>query len=751
MKFLTLSTTGIFNAIRPSLFPPIEGKETTTFLLALTFHTPEITFLGDEQEDVDSGQAEYALERQRIRAFVKALCNENGKPIEELSTECINRLPEFIRYGTYNGEDLLDTPRTGTYELYSMYKSYQGQRLLFKKNRAPKDEAQYIYDHMLRYFMTTLFSPDGILGYLCGAYHVDTPLSATAVQQILEGVDRDSLPRFLTVSPIPNTYTMNEPTFINTEFLLIADALGAYMVQVMEGSTESEQLAALADDAFFQHIVEGVHKPFMYDSQLAKIAVYDESNRWIDKLVAAYLDNQYDEIRSILALRFPNYDDGVLGYVKNYQIGPLLDKLVQSLTKENLLVQLFPKAEHRKAYLDFILSYEDTVQSTIEEMLTNGIHPSDVYRQQDKASVLSLDIRLCCSFYCMLDACRHAINTHMYASILPIVDKLDEKLAKVQISATDTWQVEYIVKLSRISQWYRALAYAFTGNNEAEKILQDLMELQQKDPVNYHVSFGSIMSNLEESECAFSIEHLRYLLLQHYVETNNRLGYERYIKDMYPPLLDMEFDYYGQMHSLLDISKDTQGKNYSNIDFYLWLKALWTFHLDHIDKDLWNELTALWDTEEIRSLCYGSLEHIVCVKYMVKLAIHFGDIQRAKRYKQELDTAFETTISFWDDDDDGYKWWTFEYCIRAQINEELGNLDVAKELYHKAYLRASFGAAVWEQFENLHGDIWKVDMECFFSGPVLKFADWIKTHTVTYDTIEEYKTALAKYMTFIFE
>ena len=70
MKFLTLSTTGIFNAIRPSLFPPIEGKETTTFLLALTFHTPEITFLGDEQEDVDSGEAEYALERQRIRAFV---------------------------------------------------------------------------------------------------------------------------------------------------------------------------------------------------------------------------------------------------------------------------------------------------------------------------------------------------------------------------------------------------------------------------------------------------------------------------------------------------------------------------------------------------------------------------------------------------------------------------------------------------------------------------------------------------------
>ena len=243
---------------------------------------------------------------------------------------------------------------------------------------------------------------------------------------------------------------------------------------------------------------------------------------------------------------------------------------------------------------------------------------------------------------------------------------------------------------------------------------------------------------------------MRYLLLQHYVETNNRLGYERYIKDMYPPLLDMEFDYYGQMHILLDINKDTQGKNYSNIDFYLWLKALWTFHLDHIDKDLWNELTALWDTQEMRSLCFGTLDYTVCVKYMVKLAIHFGDIQRAKRYKQELDKALENTVSFLDDIDSDYKWTLFEYCMMAQINEELGNLDVAKELYHKAYLRASFDAAVWEQFENLHGDIWKVDMECFFGGPPLEFAEWIKNHNMTYDTIEEYKTALAKYMTYIF-
>ena len=47
-----------------------------------------------------------------------------------------------------------------------------------------------------------------------------------------------------------STYTMDEHGGINSEFLFIADAFGAYMVQAMEGDTESEQLAALTEDAF---------------------------------------------------------------------------------------------------------------------------------------------------------------------------------------------------------------------------------------------------------------------------------------------------------------------------------------------------------------------------------------------------------------------------------------------------------------------------------------------------------------------
>ena len=104
MRHITISTTGIFNAIRPSLFPPIEGKETTTFLLGLDFHAGEISpFYDEEQDDVVANGPYIELERQRVRAFVKAVCEEMGKPFEECRSAFLFSLPEFIRYGTYNG------------------------------------------------------------------------------------------------------------------------------------------------------------------------------------------------------------------------------------------------------------------------------------------------------------------------------------------------------------------------------------------------------------------------------------------------------------------------------------------------------------------------------------------------------------------------------------------------------------------------------------------------------------------------
>lgn len=289
MCHITISTMGIFNAIRPPLFPPIEGKETTTFLLGLDFHAGEISpFCDEEEDDVVANGPYIELERQRIRVFVKAVCEEMGKPFEECRSAFLFSLPEFIRYGTYNGQPLLEKPRTGEYEVYVLYKSHRGRKLLFQKGRPPKDEVQYVFDNMLRHFITTLFSDEGTYGYLSDVKHIETPLSLGVLQQSLEdikAVDEDIFSEGVDAFSVPNHYVMTEPTQVHSEFLLLADALGAYMVQAMDGETESEMLKTLSRDRLLQNICESMYKMYMGPSEEAAIGVYDECERWLNPLI----------------------------------------------------------------------------------------------------------------------------------------------------------------------------------------------------------------------------------------------------------------------------------------------------------------------------------------------------------------------------------------------------------------------------------------------------------------------------------
>ncbi len=61
-----------------------------------------------------------------------------------------------------------------------------------------------------------------------------------------------------------------------------------------------------------------------------------------------------------------------------------------------------------------------------------------------------------------------------------------------------------------------------------------------------------------------------------------------------------------------------------------------------------------------------------------------------------------------------------------------------------------FSKASWQQYEEDNGGIWK-SMKTLTLSSELKLKDWIKENTVTYDTIEEYKQNLSKYMTYIFD
>lgn len=805
MHHVTISTTGIFNAIRPSLFPPVEGKESTTFMFGLDFNTGGvIPFYDDELDDVTVNGPHIEIERQRIREFVKAVCAEMEKPFEECRSALLFSLPEFLRFGTYNGRPLLETPRKGEYEAYVLYKSHRGRKLLFQKGRPPKDEAQYVFDNMLRHFISTLFSDEGTYGYLSDVKHIETPISLGVLQQSLEDIgaaNDDVFSEGVDAFSVPNHYVMTEPTQVQSEFLLLADALGAYMVQDMEGKTESEALKTLSKDVLLQNICEPMYKAYMGSSKAASIHVYDECERWLDPLIRQCWNNQYKMFRHTLN-QVPTYDDGVLGYVKEQNVIPLVAQVIQELSTSNLGVELHPQVHQYKQYLDVLVPYTDRVQelyrkryvgvgdellSVMDESNPFGMNSpfsmdnpfgledlvdSDVpfgfrdpFGMNDVDDMPSVDVELCCHVYCALDACQRAIRgERMYHNVIPIVNFLDDLVAHADIPSPDSWQYEYFLKVGRLSKWYRALAYAFTGRSEAESLLKELIQAQEKDPLDYDNYSNAFIYNLTNPASAFDLKYLQLALLHFYVETDNRVGYERYIETVYPPLFSMRFDWISQMQILLNENRDeaedeyTRSNrywNYTNGVFLLWVKAVWHFHLDHMNQACWEELGTLWDATydspyymRHRQDHYAYLE---CVKYMVKLAVHFGDTRRAEMYKQKLQTLIDEDYQFgWAGTELGYPWNASDYSIMAQINEILGKLDLAKEQYDKAYALVSYAQEKWRYFEGKHGNIWDLPIAVDPETAQPTLTEWLTNYTPRFSTIEEYKKALVSWMSFVF-
>ena len=805
MRHITISTTGIFNAIRPSLFPPIEGKETTTFLLGLDFHAGDISpFYDEEQDDVVANGPYIELERQRVRAFVKAVCEEMGKPFEECRSAFLFSLPEFIRYGTYNGQPLLEKPRTGEYEVYVLYKSHRGRKLLFQKGRPLKDEVQYVFDNMLRHFVTTLFSDEGTYGYLADVVHIETPISLGVLQQSLEGIkaaDEDIFSEGVDAFSVPNHYVMTEPTQVHSEFLLLADALGAYMVQAMDGETESDALKTLSRDRLLQNICESMYKMYMGPSEEAAIGVYDECERWLNPLIRQCWNIQYTMVRRTFN-QVPTYDDGVLGFVKEQQVFPLVAHIIRELSTENLGVELHPKVHQYKQYLDVLVPYVDRVEELYrkryvgvgDELLSvmddsnpfNMNRPfgrdtsfdlegfidtddsfgfNDPFGMNDADDMPPVDVELCCHVYCALDACQRAIRgERMYHNVIPIVNFLDDLVAHADIPSPDSWQYEYMLKVGRLSKWYRALAYAFTGRSEAESLFKELIQAQEKDPLEYERCSDAFIYNLANPSSAFDLKYLQLALLHFYVETDNRIGYERYIETVYPPLFSMRFDWVSQMHVLLNENgheaedEYTQGNhywNYTNAVFLLWVKAVWHFHLDHMDQACWDELGALWDaTYDNPNYARHTQDHyayLECVKYMVKLAVHFGDTRRAEMYKRNLQILIDEEYKFgWAGTALGYPWNASDYSIMAQINESLGKLDLAKEQYDKAYALVSFAQDKWRYFEGKHGNIWDLPIAVDPEAAQPTLTEWLTNYTPKFSTIEEYKKALVSWMSYVF-
>ncbi len=712
MYNVTITTTGIFDEIRPSLFPPIEGKEGITFMNALEYSTDDILPF-EEGDDITDNGPEIELEHERIRAFVAALCAEHGKPYNELRDEFVKALPEFMLEGTYKGEELLSTKRKGGYNVHALYKSERGRDLLFQRNYGDTNGLLYVSDHMVGYLIESLYGRSGIFGMAAGAQRITTPLQCYTIHQAINRVDRYYLPELIAVQALDNTYSMDESN--RSEFLLIADALGAYMVQTMHGQTESEQLDTLSKDPFFRKICEPVHRFYRNLTNDAIISVYDESNDCTDSLLHDYIYNLYDRFSEGLDY-WEEENEGVLGYVRYRILSPLADDLVRELSQEKLRIDLYPGFDKARAYFDFLVPYtshaknmlikigvkeDDDCQNdmTDDENICEGLLPPVDLLSHESAKLTVLE-----RIYCLLDACYEAVRRYQnYKALESIVDTLDAAIGEVDIESSDSWQAEYVQRVSRLSKWYRMLGHAFTGNNTYRNLLEELITAQEQTPLVHESYFNNYICDVSCQDNVFNLECLQYLLLHHDIETGNCESYEYHVQSINHPYFKMPFKAYGQIHNLLDI--ETELNSNDIVYFLVLLKAIHRFYLDRLDQNLWQELLRLWSMYGKRNF-QDYYAECLCAKYMTVLAMYMGDRAAAERIKQELYTSFERARHWREPVPSDYSWSTFAFYTMAQIDEALGHLDSAQDNYDKSYVTYAYTQAGWSYYESKCNSLW---------------------------------------------
>lgn len=712
MYNVTITTTGIFDEIRPSLFPLVEGKEGITFINALEYSTDDILPF-EEGDDITDNGPEIELEHERIRSFVAALCAEHGKPYNELRDEFVKALPEFMLDGTYKGEELLSTKRRGGYNVHALYKSERGRDLLFQRNYRDTNGLLYLSDHMVGYLIESLYGRSGIFGMAAGAQRITTPLQCYTIHQAINRVDRYYLPELIAVQALDNTYSMDESN--RSEFLLIADVLGAYMVQAMHGQTESEQLDTLSKDPFFRKVCEPVHRFYRNLTNDAIISVYDESNDWTDSLLHDYIYNLYDRFSEGIDY-WEEGNEGVLGYVRHRILSPLADDLVRELSQEKLRVDLYPGFDKARAYFDFLVPYTSHAKKMLIHIgvkedddclddITNAENIGvDLLPHVESLSHKGAQLTVLERIYCLLDGCYEAVRRYQnYEVLVSIVDALDAAIGEVDIESPDSWQAEYVQRVSRLSKWYRMLGHAFTGNNVYRNLLEELIAAQKQTPLVHEPYFNNYICDVSCQDNVFNLECLQYLLLHHDIEIGDCESFGQHIQSIDHPYFKIPFKAYGQIHNLLDI--ETKLNSNDIVYFLVLLKSIHRFYLDQLDRNLWNELLRLWSMYGKRNF-QDYYAECLCAKYMAVLAMYMGDRAVAERIKQDLHTSFERARHWREPVPSDYSWSTFAFYTMAQIDEALGQLDSAQEYYDKAYVTHAYTQACWAYYESKCNSLW---------------------------------------------
>ena len=136
---------------------------------------------------------------------------------------------------------------------------------------------------------------------------------------------------------------------------------------------------------------------------------------------------------------------------------------------------------------------------------------------------------------------------------------------------------------------------------------------------------------------------------------------------------------------------------------------------------------------------------------MVKLAVHFWDINRAEQLKRKLYGTLDCTAArMIDKRFPNYRWTDIAYYLMGEINEIIGHLKVVKEEFHKTYTLMTYARIHQNLREARNGRLWHA-LVSDENQAKQKLEEWSLEDVPKLETIEAYKATMEPNITYILE
>ncbi len=635
-------------------------------------------FIGGLIFDDGGIEGEEERERSRIAAYYRGIISScgngnskftypsalhvnrrsnNGSVVGKVKSAVSASLPEFIRYGTYEGGGLAGDgkqleERRGKYHIFVILKSDDGISPLFSAEASDfvrEDYACNLYFHMASQFVSGVVFHNPLLDIKNNALKFNLATRASADISI----DSEEFDEYnsigLTQSGVKGSYTYYQITDPGIYRTLIAD-------EMVDSELYDVDIKPLEIRSINYNNPSGMEFLYMADSicsYLSFVVPGRNSSEWLneiktrlDKVTDSPILFAYDEADRIFANAWKAYENGHIyrslclmykcttvrnAFSRHYQnfwlpflkeritsggfsadIRSAIDSLSDSMRTNS--------ADNKRALYIFGILEETVSKADMSEL--HSYEKAMLFRLYDTAvSVYShigdtanteLYYRKAREYSDYADNEQYMSMQNRLVDFLCDIFEYEKALVKAEENVEKQLKISDIRGNTRLnvplgkSLSQRGQVCAYMRDTRAEEDFVNALDCFEQGSPNYMIT-------------------LSYLL--HYYLDNRYDG----------KYLEMSAEYFGGSRDIagqLDYIKKTEGSGTVSLrfSFYVLVRGLYSVRLSEIDDDIWKRLCG--DAEE-----YGITEHPceLIYKYLALIAISRGDMNAEREYEKKCE------------------------------------------------------------------------------------------------------------------